>query len=641
MPRNAATNRLKLREIPSSLSFNGSTTTVAYSGAGVTGFASASSFAGWVKIAKGSGTTRIIVGRWGTGGSDRCAICFQQVSPLGSENYALQAGYYNGSTYTVSGTTNVPIETWFHLAYTWDGTTSRSYINGTLLTGTSASPASGATTGLSLGNQSGANWRGNQSMVKLYTRVLTQDEITKLSLMQDDQVDTTGLWVDWHLDEGAGSSVTDYSGNSRTGTITSGTFVYDSPMKARKASVNANMVRNGDFEYAPPFTAATTTAGRYIDGTLSGSTTNTLFGAWAVVSGAITASASASFDTSVFYAGSKSMKLSTLDAAGAVVVANTLSTATPANADVLIPLTPNTSYTLTFRCKTNNVATNSAFAFLREYTAALGTVATNNSTKLSGTNDWTLITLNFTTGSTTRFAAIALCNNVAGNISDAWFDDISLTPVYPEGRVPANGNLVKNFDFEVIPAFTAAGTTSSRWINGTAAGSSTNATYKWSQIIDATSCAISIDGTVSHSGSGSLKVDCLDATGRGRGCYGSRTGTGASLLVSELNLYAIRVPPSTGITMTYWIKTLNVQGGGAKIAVHEHDGAGVRVTSTSATAVAGTADWQQITFTVTTSATTQYLVLSAEIPTAGAAQTAWFDDIYLAKTTNPGRVVIT
>ena len=35
-----------------------------------------------------------------------------------------------------------------------------------------------------------------------------------------------------------------------------------------------NLLTNGDFEYAPPFTAATTSATRFIDGTATGSANN-------------------------------------------------------------------------------------------------------------------------------------------------------------------------------------------------------------------------------------------------------------------------------------------------------------------------------------------------------------------------------
>lgn len=184
-----------------------------------------------------------------------------------------------------------------------------------------------------------------------------------------------------------------------------------------------NLVKNGNFEYAPAFTAATTAGNVWIDGTASGSATNDVYG-WGTV---ITVNGSASFDTSVKYSGSASIKLSCINATGQVTVGPSALLATPAFSNSKpIPVLPNTSYTLTALVKTNNVAANSAFIDMREYTSALAIVTTTSSTKLSGTNDWTLLTCTATTGATTRFIMPILRNNVAGNISDAWFDNIKL-----------------------------------------------------------------------------------------------------------------------------------------------------------------------------------------------------------------------
>lgn len=58
-----------------------------------------------------------------------------------------------------------------------------------------------------------------------------------------------------------------------------------------------------------------------------------------------------------------------------------------------------------------------------------------------------------------------------------------------------------------------------------------------------------------------------------------------------------------------------------------------------------TTDWTFYTTTFTTGATTSYIVFDHRVYGHQGAATlimdAWFDDIYLAKTTNPGRVVIT
>lgn len=238
------------------------------------------------------------------------------------------------------------------------------------------------------------------------------------------------------LQEGAGTTALDTSGNGNHGTITAGTYTADVPTKKREL-VGGNMVKNGDFEFAPPFVAATTTAGRWIDGTAAGSTTNNLY-RWSasyLVSGA-----NAAFDTAVSKSGNSSMRLSTTDASGHIVISQSLNSGSPSEYEarnILIAVLPNTSYTLTAWVKTNNVATNGVWADIREFSGSRVLGTTTPTSKLSGTNDWTKVTVTVTTAATTRYIGVLLSNTVVGNISDAWFDDIVLTPTTPTTRSAA------------------------------------------------------------------------------------------------------------------------------------------------------------------------------------------------------------
>lgn len=54
-------------------------------------------------------------------------------------------------------------------------------------------------------------------------------------------------------------------------------------------------------------------------------------------------------------------------------------------------------------------------------------MATGTTNKLTGTNDWTLLTATFTTGATAKFLRFAMFNDVAGNVCDARFDVNSMT----------------------------------------------------------------------------------------------------------------------------------------------------------------------------------------------------------------------
>jgi hypothetical protein len=195
---------------------------------------------------------------------------------------------------------------------------------------------------------------------------------------------------------------------------------------------NNSILRNGDFAtYPAVLTALTNTADRWIDGTSGGTTAKMAF-RWAAPSAGSGAGANGSmgFDSTVYRTAAASMKLSTLNASGAVTACSARTIApTAATAYQLFRLQPNTTYTLTGYIRTNNVAANGAFIDVREFTTAFATVATNSTNKLSGTDtSWREVTVTFTTGATTAFGCIFLRNNVAGNTSDAWFDDITLVP---------------------------------------------------------------------------------------------------------------------------------------------------------------------------------------------------------------------
>jgi hypothetical protein len=195
-----------------------------------------------------------------------------------------------------------------------------------------------------------------------------------------------------------------------------------------------NLVPNGDFEIAPSFTAATATAGRFIDGTSGGSVSEAGY-VWAVATSGLTATANAQFDSSVSHSGSNSMKLTTVDATGAVTVSTLGGAAGLTTMYQTIPIVSNVTYTLTAWCKTNNVATNSAFIDIREYNSAGTALVTSNTNKLSGTNDWTLLTKTITANASTTTFTLFLRNNVVGNIGNAWFDDIAFYPVSRQAGV--------------------------------------------------------------------------------------------------------------------------------------------------------------------------------------------------------------
>jgi len=200
----------------------------------------------------------------------------------------------------------------------------------------------------------------------------------------------------------------------------------------RVASARANsIIYNGGFEIKPSCTADTNVAKRWVDGLAAGSVAKLAYG-WATPSAGsgVGANGAMAFDTAQFRSGAASFRLSTLNASGAVTASSARTIApTAATAFELFCLQPSTSYTLTGYIRTNNVAANGAFIDVREFSTAFATLATNSTNKLSGTNtSWREVTVTFTTNASTVFGCVFLRNNVAGNTSDAWFDDIVLVP---------------------------------------------------------------------------------------------------------------------------------------------------------------------------------------------------------------------
>lgn len=196
-----------------------------------------------------------------------------------------------------------------------------------------------------------------------------------------------------------------------------------------------SILYNGDFEVTPPsFTAQTSTVTRWIDGTSGGSAANMGFG-WATIS--VGSSSAVGFDTSVFRSGTASLKLSSLDATGTLAVGSYRVAAV----NRYFPVLPNTSYKLTGYARTNNAAASSIYMDFRTFNAAGTTLVTTSTNKLSGTDaTFREMTATVTTGASAVFGAVFLRVNVAGNISDAWFDDITLVPA-TTGRVAASGRV--------------------------------------------------------------------------------------------------------------------------------------------------------------------------------------------------------
>ena len=145
---------------------------------------------------------------------------------------------------------------------------------------------------------------------------------------------------------------------------------------------------------------------------------------------ATTNAVSGEFDSSVKRTGNFTLKLSTTDTSGTTVArlipVNAASTL-PLTSKYAFPIKASTNYIFKCYAKTNNAASNAVFTILQTFASDGVTSTSNTSSKYSGTNDWFLITLTFTTNASAVWGEVVLNNNVAGNISDAWFDVNSMT----------------------------------------------------------------------------------------------------------------------------------------------------------------------------------------------------------------------
>jgi hypothetical protein len=180
------------RILPGALSFNGSTQSVAISGAGAVAnlYTTGMTVSAWIKPA-------------GLGGGNGGRIVDKDNNDQGwyfslnaSNTLKFASDQFSGTSPSVtSASSAITLNAWQHVVATWDGTTSGAgihlYVNGTLLTGTTV--VTGAnntttypdpTTPFTIGNRPTDNARGFNGLiddVRVYNRVLSAAEITALA----------------------------------------------------------------------------------------------------------------------------------------------------------------------------------------------------------------------------------------------------------------------------------------------------------------------------------------------------------------------------------------------------------------------------------------------------------------------------
>ena len=444
--RTATTNRVAVQDIKSSLSFNGTSSKVALTQtAGLPLYSSNTAYTilAWVKPSNNLGAQINTIYADGSTAGTSPFFCININAASGNHNI----GFFirdDAAATVMSYNTAIKLNKnqWNRVAFVDNNGVVRVYINGLLDTNSSAGLMDYTRTGAFTMNTStwGAATRntttfylnGSLSNSRLYKSALTLAQ-TELAF-NGGEPDAANRVGKYDFQEGAGTTAYDTSGNNNHGTISSGSFTSGVPTKKREV-VGGNLVYNGDFEYAPPFVAATTTSSRWIDGTAAGSTnTANIFG-WSVASG-VTGTIGAQFDNTVSHSGNRSLKL-TIDANSLMNVGHALSQSAANVKLYAIPVLPNTSYTISGFIKTDwlsGSATRGAYIRSEQFTGAGASITSIDHGYFNTTVDWTPITANatFTTGATARYIVVqCAAHSTAGTTTlngSAWFDDIDLRP---------------------------------------------------------------------------------------------------------------------------------------------------------------------------------------------------------------------
>jgi hypothetical protein len=184
-------------------------------------------------------------------------------------NY-INAGYNNNGWTLVTSASTIQINTWMHIAATYDQTSIKIYINGNLDATLNANAA------LPTGSESwyiGKRWdsndyfRGVMDEIRIWNVARTQAQI-QASMNTTVPTNATGLRAYYKLDESVGTSPADATGNGYNGTLTNGS-IWQVPSTSILGASQATYLWSPGGQTTNTITAAT--SGTYsVVATLSG-----------------------------------------------------------------------------------------------------------------------------------------------------------------------------------------------------------------------------------------------------------------------------------------------------------------------------------------------------------------------------------
>jgi len=200
-----------------------------------------------------------------------------------------------------------------------------------------------------------------------------------------------------------------------------------------------NQIKNGGFEYAPSFTAETTTRGKYINGTADGSDSDKY--KWGIHKlNSTIGNISAFFDSSQYVSGKYSMKVRAIGSGTACGVAPNI--ANSANTMLLygIPALPGATYPISGYMKTNYTSGDATTGSTIQITTRTRTgafITISLTTLVKTTTNWTYYTANITNPTTVYVTPVLLVkgnDGAATLVMDAWFDDIRINMLPPTAK---------------------------------------------------------------------------------------------------------------------------------------------------------------------------------------------------------------
>ena len=217
------------------------------------GMGTAMTIEAWVRFDRDSGANQMIAAKYVTGSNER-AFALEAVDA--GSGFKLMANVspdgINGGIGDLWGTTVLSIDTWYHVAMTYDGAAVKLYVNGgldaeanytggidvnTAPIGLGAMFADGSTPSYVLEGQLGD--------VRLWETARSLTDIQSFMNVLPD--DTTGMVGYWPFTEGSGVQLTDVSGNDNHGAITGAVWIDSGPMVFLDsiATTTANVVADG------------------------------------------------------------------------------------------------------------------------------------------------------------------------------------------------------------------------------------------------------------------------------------------------------------------------------------------------------------------------------------------------------------